>query len=129
MISYSKMPLFITFFRLQVEHVSLSVMQSGSSATAANTRTPSLQCQSSKKNKFQLEAKLSQRYKVNSTAKVCIKIWPSKSLTTNCQDHVTVVQKEVDVQPEIPSVPTIKPLDVVRINQNREQNSWDSWLR
>ena len=103
-------------------------------ATAAHTtRTPSLQCQSSKKNNFQLEAKLSQRYKVNSTAKVCIKIWPGKiSLTNNCQDHVTVVQTEVAAaQPEIPSVPTIKPLDVVRINQNREQSnsSWESWLR
>ena len=101
-------------------------------ATAAHTtRTPSLQCQSSKKNNFQLEAKLSQRYKVNSTAKVCIKIWPGKSLTTNCQDHVTVVQKEVAAQPGIPSVPTIKPLDVVHINQNREQSngSWESWLR
>ena len=52
------------------------------------------------------------------------------ALTAICQDYVTVVQKEVKPV-EIPSVPTIKPLDVVHINQNREHSnsSWESWLR
>ena len=105
-----------------MEHVSLAVV----------TRKSSRQCQTSETYNFQLEAKVSHRYKVNSTAKVCIKMWPGLlKLTADCQDYVTVSQKGVLKPEEIPSVPTIKPLDVVHINQNREHgnSSWDSWLR
>ena len=106
-----------------MEHVSLAVVM----------RKSSRKCQTSETtNNFQLEAKVSHRYKVNSTAKVCIKMWPGLlKLTADCQDYVTVSQKGVLKPEEIPSVPTIKPLDVVHINQNREHSnsSWDSWLR
>ena len=59
------------------------VMRKSSHPTASQTL--------SERSNFQLEAKLSHRYRANSTAKVCIKTWPGLlKLTAHCQHYVTV---------------------------------------
>ena len=59
------------------------VMRKSSHPTASQTL--------SERSNFQLEAKLSHRYRANSTAKVCIKMWPGLlKLTAHCQHYVTV---------------------------------------